>query len=197
MRTGQEEAGIQHGQGPKICALPTAFYRGFLPPILPPRRRASAPCSPSVPGKPLLLNRPWNPCPQAPRPPSQFKSSHQFRNPGNSHINMRYFIPCGKIHHSCLGQSEDGLEFPHRFRGPGAVYPVRRHPGNGRINSCYFIQLFLHLSHLIPGASYGQVTARPGGRYPGYLLRRVHVDAVPVKITQYLYGTIALLSKGA
>ena len=56
--------------GPKICALPlslmSAFYRECLPPILPPRRRSSVPCSLSAPRKPLLPNRLPPPCPQAP-----------------------------------------------------------------------------------------------------------------------------------
>lgn len=122
---------------------------------------------------------------------------HQLCNPGNPHIDMGYPIPCGKIHHAGLGKPENGLEFPHRIRCPWAVNPVRGHPWDGSINSCNHIQLFLHLADLVACAAKGQVIAGPGCRDTGYLLCRVDIDAVPIKIPQDFNWTVTLLPQGA
>lgn len=120
---------------------------------------------------------------------------YQLRNPGNPHINMRNFIPCRKIHHSGLRQPKNRLELPDRFRRSLPINPIRVHAGNRRVHCGDGIQLLLHLLHLGPRTPHGQIISGPGRRYPGNLLRSVHIDRIPIKIPQYLNGAVASLAE--
>lgn len=110
---------------------------------------------------------------------------------------MRDFIPCRKIHHSGLRQPKYRLELPHRVRRPLPVNPIRVHARDRRVHRGDGIQLLLHLLHLGPRTPHRQIISGPGRRNPGNLLRGVHIDRIPVKITQYLDGAVAPLAEVA
>ncbi len=60
--------------------------------------------------------------------------SDQLRDPGDAYIDVGDLIPGGEIRYSGLGQAENGLEFPDRGSGVGAVEAIGSHPGYGSVD---------------------------------------------------------------
>lgn len=106
-------------------------------------------------------------------------------------------VPGGEVYNAGFGEAEDVLELSYGSGCSRAVDAVGGNAGYGGVDLSDGIQLLLHLTHLIPGAAYGQLLPRPGGRNTRNLLCRVHVHVIPVKMPDNLDGTVSLLAQGA
>lgn len=126
-------------------------------------------------------------------------SSHlriELRDPGNAHVDFRYFIPGGIIHDTGGAQAKDGLELPDCRGGVATENAVLCDFGDAGVYVGDGIELFLHLQHLGPGGAHGQVAAGPGGRDARDLLCGVDVHGIAVIVAQNVNGGIAVVGQG-
>ena len=119
----------------------------------------------------------------------------QFCNSCNSHIDLRYFIPCFKVNNAGFRETENILEFDYRISGVIAEDAVCCNDRNGSVYFCDAVELFLHLTDFIAAAADRQVIAGPRGRNSGDLLRRIYIHGAAVIIPDDFNWGVSLIAE--